>query len=290
MQGGIDPTYDGQSYVGFLRAAHAGAPHIHVHAFSPLEVTQGADALGISTRAFLARLASSGLGSLPGTSAEVLADDVRREICPDKLTTAGWMSVVQEAHAVGLPTTSTLMFGHSEGYASIARHLMRLRVLQERSLRAAHPAAITEFVPLPFVHPEAPVYRRGQSRPGPTLREAVLAHAVGRLALPNVPHVQTSWTKMGACGAAMALRAGASDLGGTLMSESISRAAGAAHGQEMSPRSMCAIIDGLPPDRDDDGTLLSRRAWQRTTLYEPAAEERARAAVSAAPLMPVEVG
>ena len=290
MQGGIDPRYDGASYVAHLRAALTGEPQVHVHAFSPLEVTQGAEADGVSTPEFLATLKEAGLGSLPGTSAEVLDDAVRGEICPDKLTAAGWMRVVREAHEAGLPTTSTIMFGHTEGYASVARHLMRLRVLQERSLRAGHAAAITEFVPLPFVHPEAPVFRRGGARPGPTLREAVLLHAIARLALPNVPSIQTSWTKMGARGAAMALRAGANDLGGTLMSESISRAAGAAHGQEMTAASMRSIVDALPEDAGVKGSGKKRHAWQRTTLYAEAGSERAAAAEAASPLLPVAVG
>ena len=170
MQGGIDPRFDGHSYVAFLRAAHAGERRIHVHAFSPLEVTQGAEANGVSTAAFLKTLKREGLGSLPGTSAEVLSDVVRREVCPDKQSTAGWMRVVGEAHAAGLPTTATIMYGHTEGYASIARHLMRLRVLQERSLRARHSAAITEFVPLcvrlgsPLKPPHARVAARASSR------------------------------------------------------------------------------------------------------------------------------
>uniref|UniRef100_A0A7S2BER7 CofH/MqnC-like C-terminal domain-containing protein n=1 Tax=Haptolina brevifila TaxID=156173 RepID=A0A7S2BER7_9EUKA len=222
---------------------------------------------------------------MPGTSAEILSDDVRSEICPDKLTSRGWLDVVHKAHAAGLPTTSTIMFGHTEGHAAIARHLKRLHVLQERSLSSGLPVAITEFVPLPFVHPEAPVYKRGMARRGPTLREALLMHAVGRLALPSIPSIQVSWTKMGARGAAMALRAGANDLGGTLMSESISRAAGAAHGQEMDAERMHTIVDGLPVD--PDGAV--RSAWQRSTLYDKVAEERTRAAAMAPPLKPVAV-
>ena len=154
MQGGIDPSYTGESYLGFLRAAKAGERDVHVHAFSPLEVTQGARSLGVTTNAFLRSLKAAGLGSLPGTSAEILCDDVRAEICPDKLDARGWASVLAEAHAAGLPTTSTIMFGHAEGHAAVARHLKRLHVLQERSRRAEHAVAITEFVPLPFVHPE----------------------------------------------------------------------------------------------------------------------------------------
>ena len=286
MQGGIDPQYTGDSYVHFLRSALRGEPRLHVHAFSPLEISQGASSLGRSTHDFLQELCAAGLGSLPGTSAEILSDEVRSEICPDKLSSRQWSEVVREAHAVGLPTTSTIMFGHVEGYAAIARHLKRLHVLQERSVRAGHAAAITEFVPLPFVHPEAPVYRSGGARRGPTLREAVLVHALGRLALPSVASVQVSWTKMGRVGAAMALRAGANDLGGTLMSESISRAAGASHGQEMTAQGMQAIVDGLPAD--PEGCV--RSLWQRTTLYDKADDERTAAAAAAAPLVPVSMG
>ena len=286
MQGGIDPSYDGESYLAFLRAAKAEVPQIHVHAFSPLEVTQGAAASDKPTGQYLSELKVAGLGSLPGTAAEVLSDPVRAELCPDKLNSKAWLDLVGEAHAVGLPTTSTLMFGHCEGVSAVANHLIRLRNRQQRSIDSGSPASITEFVPLPFVHPEAPIYRMGGARPGPTLREAVLVHAVSRLALPNVPSIQTSWTKMGARGAAMALRAGANDLGGTLMSESISRAAGAAHGQEMTPERMREIIEGLPPDPNGK----PRRAWQRTTLYKHASQERQEAAKRPAPLVPVELG
>lgn len=286
MQGGIDPSYDGDSYLAFLRAAKADAPEIHVHAFSPLEVTQGAAASSKPTGDFLSELRAAGLGSLPGTAAEVLSDPVRAELCPDKLNTKEWLDLVGEAHAAGLPTTSTLMFGHCEGVRATANHLVRLRARQQRSMDAGSQACITEFVPLPFVHPQAPIYLMGGARPGPTLREAVLLHAVARLALPNVPSIQTSWTKMGARGAAMALRSGANDLGGTLMSESISRAAGAAHGQEMMPARMREIIHDLP--RDPNGA--ARRAWQRTTLYEVADQERQEAADRAEPLLPVGVG
>eukprot|EP00966_Prymnesium_polylepis_P019514 450090-Prymnesium_polylepis.1 len=193
MQGGIHPSYDGESYLAFLRAAHAGAPGVHVHAFSPLEAWHGAQTLGLPPRQYLDELRDAGLGSLPGTAAEVLSDDVRGEICPDKLSTAEWLHVVGEAHAAGLHTTSTLMFGHTEGVGAWARHLMKLRVAQLRSARRGSDAAITEFVPLPFVHTEAPVYRTGGARRGPTLREAVLVHAAARLALaPHVANVQVA--------------------------------------------------------------------------------------------------
>ena len=287
MQGGIHPSYDGDTYLGFLRAARDGAPagqQVHVHAFSPLEVSHGAATLGEPTSVYLRSLRAAGLGSLPGTAAEVLADPVRAQICPDKLTTAEWMRIVGEAHSAGLPTTSTLMFGHAEGVPSLARHLMRLRVVQARSLRRGAPARITEFVPLPFVHAEAPAYLLGNTRPGPTLREAVLVHAAARLCLsPLITNIQVSWTKMGPAGCTMALQAGANDLGGTLMNEHISRAAGASHGQEMNPEGMRALVAALPPDAGG----ARRTTWQRTTTYAAADEERARAADSAPALQPI---
>ena len=233
LQGGIHPDYTGETYLGICRAIKAALPDMHVHAFSPLEVTQGAATLGLSLRDFLARLKEAGLGTLPGTAAEILDDEIRAIICPDKINTEQWLEVVRTAHQLGLRTTSTIMYGHVERPIIWARHLLRLRDLQ------AETGGITEFVPLPFVHMEAPMYLRGQARKGPTLREAVLMHAVARLALhPLITNIQTSWVKMGPDGAALCLNAGANDLGGTLMNESISRAAGTQHGQEFPPEAM----------------------------------------------------
>jgi FO synthase len=217
---------------------------------------------------FLAELKRTGLGSLPGTAAEILDDDVRRVICPDKITTAQWLEVMRCAHAIGLPSTATIMFGHVDEPRHWARHLMRIRELQASS------GGFTEFVPLPFVHMEAPLYRRGRARRGPTYREALLMHAVARLALhPHVTNIQTSWVKMGPDGARDCLRSGANDLGGTLMNESITRAAGAAFGQELAPREMQRLIADL-----------DRVPCQRTTLYAEAPVDRAAAAMRAAPL------
>jgi FO synthase len=271
LQGGIHPDYTGQRYLDICRAVREAAPDIHIHAFSPLEVSQGAATLGISVAAFLERLQNAGLGTLPGTAAEVLDDDVRALLCPDKLKTAEWLAVIETAHRLGLRSTSTIMFGHLDAPEDWARHLLHLRALQART------GGFTEFVPLPFVHMEAPVYLKGLARKGPTFREAVLMHAVARLALhPLIPHVQTSWVKMGADGAQVALRSGADDLGGTLMNESISRAAGTEHGQELPPARMEAII-----------RAIGRTPVQRTTLYQPAGAERRRASFAAAPLAPV---
>jgi FO synthase len=258
MQGGIHPSFTGETYLAICRAAKEAAPRIHVHAFSPLEVTHGARTLGLSVREFLRELQAAGLGSLPGTAAEILDDEIRRQICPDKLSTREWLSVVAAAHELGLATTSTIMFGHLEGYVHWARHLLLLRRQQQET------GGFTEFVPLPFVHMEAPLYLKGLARQGPTLREAILMHAVARLVLhPHVRNIQVSWVKLGPRWAQEALRAGASDLGGTLMNESISRAAGAAHGQELAPSRMEALI-----------RELRRVPSQRTTLYEQASAER----------------
>ncbi|HEV8016596.1 MAG TPA: 5-amino-6-(D-ribitylamino)uracil--L-tyrosine 4-hydroxyphenyl transferase CofH [Stellaceae bacterium] len=270
LQGGIHPDYTGATYLAICRAIKQAVPEIHVHAFSPLEITQGAATLGISVEEFLTELKSAGLSSLPGTAAEVLDDEVRAIICHDKVTTAQWLSVVETAHRVGLKTTATIMFGHVDHPRHWARHLLHLRRQQQKS------GGFTEFVPLPFVPMETPIHLRGGCRLGPTFREAVLMHAVARLALhPVITNIQTSWVKMGRDGAAACLSAGANDLGGTLMNESITRAAGAAHGQEMPPEAMERII------RD-----LGREPWQRTTLYQAAPPERQRASFNAAPLAP----
>jgi FO synthase len=243
-------------------------PGIHVHAFSALEVWQGAATLGLELDDYLSRLRGAGLGSLPGTAAEVLDDEVRRVLCPDKVTTGQWLRVHDTAHRVGLASTTTIMFGHVDGPRSWARHLLRLRDQQRRS------GGFTELVPLPFVHMEAPIYLRGRARPGPTFREALLVHAAGRLVLhPWIANVQASWVKLGPDGARAALAAGCNDLGGTLMNESISRAAGAEFGQELSPEQMEALIRSA-----------GRVPRQRTTLYGAVDPERTRASFGAPPL------
>jgi FO synthase len=251
LQGGIHPSYTGDTYLSILREVKAACPDLHVHAFSPLEVSQGATTLGIPVIEYLRMLKDAGLGSLPGTAAEILCDEIRAQICPDKLTTQQWLDVVGAAHKVGLPTTSTIMFGHLERPDHWARHLLALRHQQGET------GGFTEFVPLPLVHMEAPFYRRGQSRKGPTWREAVMMHAVARVALHgSIDSIQCSWVKLGVPGAAAVLAAGANDLGGVLMNESISRAAGAAHGQDVS-------VDDLSGAAAAAGRPLRRR----TTLY-----------------------
>ncbi len=270
LQGGIHPSYDGSTYLSICRAIKEVCPRMHVHAFSPLEIWQGASTLGISIEAFLSELQEAGLGSLPGTAAEILDDEVRAIICPDKITTAEWLEVVETAHRLGLKTTATIMFGHVDHYRHWARHLLHIRDLQSRT------GGFTEFVPLPFVPTETPIHLKGLSRLGPTYREAVLMHAVARLALhPVVQNIQTSWVKMGRDGVASCLQAGANDLGGTLMNESITRAAGALHGEETPPEMMEEII-----------SALGRRSRQRTTLYGDAPPERVAASFGARPLLP----
>ena len=271
MQGGIHPDYTGATYVEICRAVKAAAPGIHVHAFTALEVWQGAETLGIGVPEFLAMLREAGLGTLPGTAAEILDDEVRRVICPDKINTAQWFSVMEAAHAIGLKSTATIMFGHADRPEHWARHLLRVREHQMRT------GGFTEFIPLPFVHMEAPIYLKGRARRGPTFREAVLMHAVARLALhPHIPSIQASWVKLGPDGVAACLRAGVNDLGGTLMNETITRSAGAEHGQEMSPGRMEALIRSA-----------GRRPVQRTTLYEAVSAERRQISLTAAPLADV---
>ena len=255
LQGGIHPSFTGETYLDILRGVKSADPEMHVHAFSPLEVWHGATTLGMSLRDYLTLLRAEGLGSLPGTAAEILVDRVRAVLCPDKLSTDQWLEVIETAHEIGLPTTSTMMFGHVDSYADWAAHLAKLRDLQKRT------HGFTEFVPLPFVAHEAPLYKRGQARPGPTLRESILMHAVARLALhPHFDNIQASWVKMGRAGMREALCAGANDLGGTLMNESITRAAGATHGQEMTSSDMRSLA-----------ASLGRSLLRRTTLYRRAA-------------------
>jgi FO synthase len=268
LQGGIHPAFDGDYYFSVLSAIKKAVPGIHVHAFTALELWQGAATLGEPLPEYLGRLRDAGLASLPGTAAEVLDDEVRRIICPDKVTTDQWFEVHDTAHRLGLRSNNTIMFGHVDGPVSWARHLLRVREQQQRT------GGFTEFVPLPFVHMEAPMYLKGLARRGPTFGEVLLMHAVGRLALhPWITNVQISWVKTGPDGVKAALSAGANDVGGTLMNESISRSAGAGYGQEMPPERMEAMI-----------RAAGRVPRQRTTLYGEPDPERVSASFGAAPL------
>ncbi|HEX3845581.1 MAG TPA: 5-amino-6-(D-ribitylamino)uracil--L-tyrosine 4-hydroxyphenyl transferase CofH, partial [Steroidobacteraceae bacterium] len=251
LQGGIHPSFTGRTYFDIVAAVKGAAGGMHVHAFSPLEITHGARTLGLPLETYLAKLREAGLSTLPGTAAEILDDEIRAIICPDKLQTADWLEVMRAAHTVGLRSTATIMFGHVEQPRHWARHLLRLRALQQAT------GGFTEFVPLPFVHMEAPMWRKGLARNGPTLREAVLMHAVARLVLhPYIRNIQASWVKMGADGVALCLQAGANDFGGTLMNESITRAAGGTHGQELTAGEMLERV-----------AAIGRPLAQRTTLY-----------------------
>jgi FO synthase len=273
MQGGIDPSFTGATYLDICRTVREAVPGLHIHAFSPLEVHQGAATLGIPVGEFLVQLKGAGLGTLPGTAAEILDDDVRAILCADKVNTGRWLDVMRTAHGLGFRTTSTIMYGHIDRYVHWARHLLHLRDLQSET------GGFTEFVPLPFVHMEAPIYLKGRARPGPTFRESVLMHAVARLTLhPVITNIQTSWVKMGPEGVKVCLRSGANDLGGTLMDETITRSAGAVHGQEMTPAMM-------------EGTIRSigRIPRQRTTTYDSVPDERYHASFAPRLSLPLRV-
>ncbi len=251
LQGGIHPEYTGQTYIDICHSIKQVIPDMHIHAFSPLEVWQGAHTLGLSLDDYLGQLKEAGLGTLPGTAAEILDDDVRATLCPDKINSAQWLEVMEAAHKQGFNTTATIMYGHIEKYEHVANHLLKIRRLQAKT------GGFTEFVILPFIHMEAPMFLKGGARKGPTFREAVLMHAIARLVLnPLFKNIQASWTKLGPDGLKACLNAGVNDLGGTLMNETITRAAGASHGQETSPEQMEAIITGM-----------GRRPRQRSTSY-----------------------
>ena len=252
LQGGIHPDYTGQTYLDIVETVKAAAPNMHVHAFSPLEIDQGAQTLGLSLERYLKLLREAGLDSLPGTAAEVLDEDVRAILCPDKVTSHRWLEIMECAHEVGLFSTATIMFGHVDSAPAWVTHWQRVIELQNRT------GGFSEVVPLPFVSEGAPLYRRGASRPGPTWREARLMHAVIRLTVGRViPNVQASWVKLGHQGAVEMLSAGANDLGGVLLNESITRAAGAAHGQMWSPAAIRRAI-----------TDAGRVPQQRNTRYD----------------------
>ena len=271
LQGGIHPGFTGETYLSICRAIKTEIPELHIHAFSPLEVTQGARTMDISIREFLETLKGVGLSTLPGTAAEILDDEVRKIICPDKLTTNEWLDIMRTAHNLGLSTTATIMFGHVDQPKHWARHLLRIRELQLET------GGFTEFVPLPFIHKEAPMYRRQDCRKGPTFREAVLMHAVARIVFHhNISNIQTSWTKMGTSGIIECLKAGSNDLGGTLMNESISRAAGNQNGQELPPEEMDELIRNV-----------GRIPKQRTTKYGRPETHRCLSSYHASPLMPL---
>jgi FO synthase len=251
LQGGIHPSFDGDYYLEVVKAVRAGSERIHIHGFTALEVTEGARRLGEDLEAYLRRLHDAGLATLPGTAAEILDDEIRAILCPDKISTEEWLEAHRVAHRVGLRSNVTIMFGAVEQPLHWARHLLRTRDLQRET------GGFTEFVPLPFVHMATPLYLQRRARRGPTFREVLLVHAVGRIAYHGaIPNIQASWVKTGVEGLRQLLHAGCNDAGGTLMDENISRAAGATHGQMMTPE---AFREAIEP--------LGRRVEQRTTLY-----------------------
>jgi FO synthase len=251
LQGGIHPDFDGDYYIDVARAVHEVAPEIHIHGFTALEVTEGAKRLGEPLADSLRRLMDAGLRTLPGTAAEILDDPIREILCPDKIDTEEWLEAHRTAHSVGLRSNITIMFGSVEAPDSWARHILRTRALQ------AETGGFTEFVPLPFVHMAAPLYLQRRCRRGPTFRESVLMHAVARIAYDGlIENIQASWVKLGADGVSQLLQAGVNDLGGTLMNETISRSAGATHGQGMETEDFEAIV-----------APLGRTLAERTTLY-----------------------
>lgn len=254
LQGGIHPDFTGDFYITVLEAIKEAVPGMHVHGFTPLEVWQGAETLGIPVRGFLAMLRDAGLGTLPGTAAEILDDRVREHLCPDKIRTAQWAEVMMTAHDLGLRSTATMMFGHVDDPSSWANHFETLRAIQRAT------GGFTEFVPLPFVHMGAPIYLRGSARPGPTWDEVVLVHSVARIAFDGlINNIQASWVKLGLEAGLTLLTAGANDLGGTLMDEYISAAAGSSHGSMMGAEDFTAAIESI-----------GRVPQRRTTLYRPA--------------------
>jgi FO synthase len=251
LQGGIHPDFDGDYYLDVTRAVKDAVPGMHVHGFTALEVTEGARRLGEPLDQYLTRMKEAGLASLPGTAAEILDDSIREILCPDKITTSEWLYAHETAHGIGLRSNITIMFGSVEQPVHWAKHLVRTRDLQKRT------GGFTEFIPLPFVHMAAPIYLKRRARRGPTWRETVLMHAVGRIAYHgHIDNIQASWVKLGVRGAQQLLQAGVNDLGGTLMDENISRAAGAAHGQGITPDDFRAVVEPI-----------GRTLQERTTLY-----------------------
>ena len=251
LQGGIHPDFDGDYYIDVARAVHAAVPDMHIHGFTALEVTEGAKRNGEPLVDYLTRLRDAGQRSLPGTAAEILHDEVRETLCPDKINTEEWLEAHRVAHSVGLGSNVTIMFGSMERPEHWVHHILRTRALQEET------GGFTEFVGLPFVHMASPIYLRRMARRGPTWREVLLMHAVARIAYRGrIDNIQGSWVKLGFGSIAHLLQAGANDLGGTLIDENISRAAGADHGTSVTPDDFRRVVEPL-----------GRRLVQRTTLY-----------------------
>jgi FO synthase len=265
IQGGLPRELDGNYYVDLLRSIKARLPELHIHAFSPMEITYGAEKTGMPLPDYLQMLREAGLGSIPGTAAEILDDELRQEICPHKINVRQWINVIRTAHALGIPTTSTMMYGHIELPDHWVRHLLLLREIQKDT------GGFTEFVPLGFIHSQTRLFQSGHAREGSSFREDLVVHALARLLLDRyIPNIQVSWVKLGFRGALACLEAGANDFSGTLMDESISKSAGAHFGEYVSPGEIRAII-----------RTIGRTPAERSTTYqirkvfeEPNDEER----------------
>ena len=237
VQGGLPPELDGSYYAQVLRAIKRRVPEIHIHAYSPMEVVYGVERTGMPLRDYLKMLREAGLGSLPGTAAEILDDRVRQVISRAKLTRAQWIEVITTAHELGIPTTSTMMYGHVESPADWVRHLFLLRDIQRQT------GGFTEFVPLGFIHEKTALFRTGLARPGATVEEDVAVHALSRILLNDtIPNLQISWVKLGRKISRLCLRAGANDCGGTLMEENISSASGEVAGTSATPEQLQEFI------------------------------------------------
>ncbi|WGL51760.1 bifunctional FO biosynthesis protein CofGH [Nocardioides sp. BP30] len=256
MQGGIDPQLPATAYFDLVAAVKQRVPAMHVHAFSPMEIVNGTARTGLSIEDFLIKARESGLGSVPGTAAEILDDEVRWVLTKGKLPAKSWIEIISTAHRVGIPTTSTMMYGHVDNPRHWVGHLNVLKRIQDRALEGGY-GGFTEFVPLPFVHTSAPIYLAGAARPGPTRRDNLAVHAMARIMLHGRIHnIQTSWVKLGVEGTQAMLEAGANDLGGTLMEETISRMAGSEHGSAKTVAEITEIAEGI-----------GRPVAERTTLY-----------------------
>jgi FO synthase len=255
LQGGIHPDFDGDYYIRVTELVKNAVPDLHVHGFTALEVLEGSRRLQEPLESYLQRIKDAGLASLPGTAAEILHDDIRAVLCPDKVNTEEWLMVHETAHGLGLRSNVTIMFGSIEQPEHWISHILATRELQART------GGFTEFIPLPFVHMASPIYLKRKARRGPTWREVVLMHSIGRIAYRGyIDNVQASWVKLGLDGAVQLIQAGVNDVGGTLMDENISRAAGAAHGQGMDPRELATRL-----------APLERTLVQRNTVYQPLA-------------------
>ena len=265
IQGGLPRDLDGNYYVNLIRALKSRLPDLHIHAYSPMEITYGTEKTRLPLREFLATLKDAGLGSIPGTAAEILDDSVRKMLSPNKLKVQQWIDVIRTAHSLGIPSTSTMMYGHTEAPEHWVRHILLIRDIQKETGR------FTEFVPLGFIHPQTKLYQKGGARAGHTSREDLLVHALARVLLHGqISNIQVSWVKLGFEGSLACLQAGANDFGGTLMEESISKAAGANFGEYVSPGEIRAMI-----------RTIGRTPVERTTTYKvrkvfeaPDSEER----------------